>query len=247
MEFTEEELQAIQDDPITGVIELCKRVSKRIRSRATGPSIEDHQLVLEAYALLTSLAEAGLFPKGIGIPKVTVTGQVSSEVGTLTNAIERIGLEMTQYAATNRMETLTQQYAAALKARFSYEFTQGDLDRVQALLGELRQLIVKTKDLTEEHRRRLLKRLERLQSELHKRMSDLDHFWGLVGDAGVALGKLGTDAKPLVDRIREVVDIIWRTQARMEELPSSAPVPLLGHDSTGDTGTSSGGPDTLST
>ncbi|MDD4295136.1 MAG: hypothetical protein PHP69_06455, partial [Candidatus Omnitrophica bacterium] len=62
------------------------------------------------------------------------------------------------------------------------------------------------------------KRLEKLQQELHKRVSDLDRFWGIVGDAGVMLGKFGEDAKHLVDRIKELVDIIWRVQSRSEAI-----------------------------
>lgn len=84
--------------------------------------------------------------------------------------------------------------------------------------------------LEPEHKARLLKRLERLQSELHKRVSDLDRFWGMVGDAGVIFGKLGNDAKPIVDRVKEISEIVWRTQARTEELPSDSPSPLLEHD-----------------
>ncbi len=57
-------------------------------------------------------------------------------------------------------------------------------------------------------------------------MSDLDRFWGLVGDAGVILGKLGTDAKPFVDRVKEIADSVWRAQSRTEELPSNTPTPL---------------------
>jgi hypothetical protein len=58
-------------------------------------------------------------------------------------------------------------------------------------------------------------------------MSDLDRFWGLIGDAGVVLGKLGNDAKPFVDRIKEIADIVWNTQSRAEELPSGTRPPLL--------------------
>jgi hypothetical protein len=76
----------------------------------------------------------------------------------------------------------------------------------------------------------LLSRLEKLQSELHKRVSDLDRFWGLVGDAGVVLGKLGTDAKPIVDRVREIAQITWKTQSRTEELPSNISNPMIGFE-----------------
>ena len=62
---------------------------------------------------------------------------------------------------------------------------------------------------------------------MHKKVSDLDRFWGLIGDAGVAPGKLGNDAKPIVDRIREIAGITWNTQSRAEELPSGTSFPQL--------------------
>jgi hypothetical protein len=110
---------------------------------------------------------------------------------------------------------------------FSYEFSQDDLDRIQTLVNELREHVSKSGDFEDEHKRLLLSRLEKLQSELHKKMSDLDKFWGLIGDAGVAVGKFGNDVKPIVDRIKEITEIVWRTQARAEELPSDSPCPSL--------------------
>ena len=46
-------------------------------------------------------------------------------------------------------------------------------------------------------------------------------------DAGVALGKFGIAAKPFVDRVKEIAEIVWRTQARAEELPSGTKLTLL--------------------
>ena len=121
----------------------------------------------------------------------------------------------------------------ALKSSFSYEFSQGDLERIQVLVNELRSQISESLALESGHKRRLTKRLERLQSELHKRVSDLDRFWGLVGDAGVVLGKLGKDARPIVERTRELAEIVWKTQVRSEELPSDLENPMIeyGEDS----------------
>lgn len=110
---------------------------------------------------------------------------------------------------------------------FYYEFTEGDLKRIQTILNELRSQISESDLFEEDHRRRLLRRLEALQSEMHKKMSDVDRIWGLVGDAGIAIGKFGRDAKPFVDRIRELSQIAWKTQARAEELPSSSTNPLI--------------------
>ncbi|PKG81386.1 hypothetical protein CXF85_18105 [Colwellia sp. 75C3] len=113
---------------------------------------------------------------------------------------------------------------------FFYEFTDGDLDRIQELINELRKEITVSDLFDDSHRRRLLRRLEAMQSEMHKKMSDVDRIWGLVGDAGIVIGKFGKDSKPFVDRIKELSQIAWKTQARAEELPSSSQNPLLGNE-----------------
>lgn len=129
-----------------------------------------------------------------------------------------------------RIEEMRGRFRAELGAGFFYEFSQGDLDRVQELVNELRFEIAKNEDLESDHRERLMRRLEKLQTELHKKVSSLDRFWGLIGDGGVVFGKLGKDAKPMVDRIREIAEIVWQTQARTEELPSGTLPPLIGKD-----------------
>jgi len=98
---------------------------------------------------------------------------------------------------------------------------------MQTLINEMRNLIKKSKDFEEGHKKRLLKRLEKLQGELHKKMSNLDMFWGLIGDAGVVLGKFGEDAKPLVDRVGEILKIVCRTQAKAENIKNILPLNLL--------------------
>jgi len=133
------------------------------------------------------------------------------------------------------VKTAAQLTVGRLKSRFTtkfgrgffYEFSEGDVSRIQVLINEVRQLITESGLIAGEHKSRLLKRLEGLQRELHKKVSDLDRFWGLIGEAGVMIGKFGNDVKPIVDRIREIAEIVWRTQARTEELPSGIPSPML--------------------
>jgi hypothetical protein len=108
-----------------------------------------------------------------------------------------------------------------------YEFSQGDYDQIQGLLNQLRSLISSSELFENDHKMRLLNKLENLQREIHKTMSTLDSFWSLVGDAGIALGKFGEDAKPFVDRIADIMKIVWSTQARAAELPSNTPIPKI--------------------
>jgi hypothetical protein len=55
----------------------------------------------------------------------------------------------------------------------------------------------------------------------------LDRFWGLVGDAGVVLAKLGDNAKPIIECVKQITEIVWRAQGRAEQLPSNMPPNLL--------------------
>jgi hypothetical protein len=122
---------------------------------------------------------------------------------------------------------IKQKYDIKFGNIFYYEFTDGDLKRIQQLINDLRDLVVASELFDANHKDRILKRLESLQRELNKRVSSIDKLWGLIGDAGVCLGKFGKDSKPFVDRILEITQIAWRTQSHSEELPSGTTLPLL--------------------
>lgn len=230
MKLDSELVASIRDDPVTGIVAVCNSLFKQY-----GPGDEPYwssseaEAIFETYAFLqVVLEEYGLFHSA-EIPELT--GDVQADCTAMNAFLQELSKEYGAQATQIRLQSTKEQYRLALEAGFAYEFSTGDLRRIQTLISELRQEIANSKLLEKDHQRRLLGRLERLQSELHKRVSDLDRFWGLVGDAGVALGKLGSDAKPIVDRIREISDIIWRTQARAEELPSDAKRPLLTDES----------------
>jgi hypothetical protein len=118
-------------------------------------------------------------------------------------------------------------YKTVLNNGFSYEFSDGDIKIIQTCINELRDLINSSQEIDDNHKQRLLSRLEKLQSELHKKMSDLDRFFGIIADAGVLAEKFGNNAKPIVDRMREIAEIAWRSKARAEELPSASEFPQL--------------------
>lgn len=133
---------------------------------------------------------------------------------------------------TRRSATRQETFSALLGRSFHYDLSEADSSRIQDLINELRALITGSTKFDEDHKRRVLGRLEHLQQELHRRLSNLDRFYGLIGDAGILLGKFGNDAKPFVDRIREIIEIVWRSQAGAEQLPASAKPALLTSDST---------------
>lgn len=190
---------------------------------------EDYDKLVEAYALLAEVINANMLPIKVDVP--VITGPFSTQVcRSYFEFVRNVHAACILVQSEGRVASFREKFRVGLGKTFLYEFSQGDLVEVQGLINELRGLISESKDLDQNHKQRLLRRLEQLQSELHKKMSDLDRFWGLIGDAGVVLNKLGNDAKPIVDRIREISQITWKTQSRAEELPSNADFPKLEYE-----------------
>lgn len=173
--------------------------------------------------LLVELADA--YSVDLTIPE--------NSVGTM-EAISKLRAELQREAqkkeAILRENAKKERFRVLIGKTFHYTFSDADVARLQIIINDMRRIISHELQFEEGHRERMLSRLESLQAELHKRVSNLDKFWGFVGDAGVALGKFGRDAKPLVDRIREMTSITWRVQANAEKLPSSSKPMFLDHD-----------------
>jgi hypothetical protein len=226
--FNQEFIEWVEDNPLEGVVESCLVIAKELGEEFDVSRHTDakHEFLWDVSSFINLIITLNNLAPDIELPEpsTSIGENCSALMKYLAYVERRFSGEVTKI----KIESYKSRYANVLKASFAYEFSQGDLDRVQALVNEIREHISANADLDDEHKQRLLKRLELLQSELHKRVSDLDRFWGLVGDAGVVMGKLGTDAKPIVDRIKEVAEIVWKTQARTEELPSDSGNPVLG-------------------
>ncbi|EMD99117.1 hypothetical protein B381_16073 [Stutzerimonas stutzeri NF13] len=220
-------LNAIKNDPDKGICELTKKINSFLES-GTSWAQKEYDVLLEAYALIIELKDAGILKVDHKIPDLR--GQFDTDIKMMSQSLDFVYRQCKARVDKNSLERLRSRFRMNFSTEFSYEFSQGDLERLQLLINQIRQQISDAV-LEEEHKQRLMARLEKLQSELHKKVSDLDRFWGLIGDAGVVLGKLGEDAKPIVDRVREVASIVWKTQARSEELPSGTDIPVLGSPS----------------
>ena len=229
MLFTDEFVESLREEPVRGTITLCDTVFEYLDYNNSWTD-DEFTVLLEGYSLLVEVIEAGLLPVNIEYPTILNSG--ASECPKLYEFLQHVKSVCAAEESKLRIASLRNRFRVSLGSGFVYEFSQGDLERIQDLVNQIRDLISNTTYFEKEHQQRLLGRLERLQSEMHKKVSDLDRFWGLIGDAGVVVGKLGKDAKPIVDRIREIADIVWRTQSRAEELPSGTKLPQLEGKST---------------
>jgi hypothetical protein len=221
--FTDEFLASLSTDPIAGAVTVCDAALHEVENNQSWDY--SYEPLMESFALIDGMIEAGMLTPKAKVP--TLMGDPNSDSSRVYEYLREVKTECVERASLMKVASMKAHYRAALGAGFAYEFTDGDIERIQGLLNQLRTQVVESNLFEKDHQRRILARLERLQSELHKRTADLDRFWGMIGDAGVAIGKFGKEAKPFVDRILDLTDIIWRAQSRAEELPGGTPTPLL--------------------
>lgn len=159
--------------------------------------------------------------------RTKLTESRSENINIVRQFVKSISERLNNLEGLNVLESARIKYKTHFANSFSYKFTDGDLKRIQTLINNLRDSINESPLFEDNHKTRLLGRLENLQKELHKKMSNIDVIYGFMGDAGVVLGKFGENAKPFIDMINEIIKIAWRTQATAEELPSSSSMPTL--------------------
>lgn len=88
----------------------------------------------------------------------------------------------------------------------------------------MRELLTKSEHIERKHKNRLLKKLEALQAELHKKMSNFDRFWGFWVDASIYLAICGQNVQPFLDKAAQLLGIIAKVQAMAQGIPS---IPML--------------------
>jgi hypothetical protein len=224
MNWTEERIaKDLPKDPLKAAISLCEFIREDWRERNSKKTWRED--MVETFALLSIWLEKFDLPILMPLPELPNNYQVV--------ALERIHkwAEAFQEHLENTtrhsyLEKAVQSYKLHLGVGFSYQLTEGDRTRIQELITKLRQQIASSQVLGEDHKRRLLMRLEKLQRELHKRMSDYDRVYGLAIDGIILVQKFGDAVKPITELLREITKLFWISQTRAEELPGDSPLPL---------------------
>lgn len=106
--------------------------------------------------------------------------------------------------------------------QFVYKFSESDVERVNELVKALRETIVASEEITGDYEKRILKKLDNLEAEIALKMTTLDVFYVLLGDAGVLHHKLKENAIPVVSLIKKITSFAWRSTVQAEGLPSDS-------------------------
>jgi hypothetical protein len=201
MLYTDEFVANLPDDPWRAMIAICDRfLSIDLPART-------HEAALEAYAFAMSHSQAS----GIGVLQGIMFGAHEgsniTKVADALNAASGNALRHLKETDVSASFMVYKARAEATLAKHHEVLSDDEIGRIQGMIDGLRQAIHSSEVLDQRHRQRLMGRLEALQRELHKRLTNFDQMWGLLGDMGRAASKFGSDLRPLVARVQELAGV----------------------------------------
>ncbi len=132
-----------------------------------------------------------------------------ANIGTFfTQVRTRVRTDLAGRHSRGYFESKTEEYLSLFARAQVYEFGEAQFKRIQELITELSDLCRDSTLIAEEHKRRLLRRLDAARCELHRKTTEIDRFWSFLAEAGITMRKYGEDLKPISDRVRELASLI---------------------------------------
>ncbi|WP_043630491.1 hypothetical protein [Desulfovibrio sp. TomC] len=102
------------------------------------------------------------------------------------------------------------------------------INLIQETINSLRKEIKETTDYDDEHKRRLLEKLELLQKELHKKIPNREVLFSGIAKFGILLHEFGVNTKPLTDNavrlmesLGKLFESIWKMDSDLPSLSSA--------------------------
>ena len=105
--------------------------------------------------------------------------------------------------------------------------TRKDKEQIQEKINSLRDQINNTQTLTEEHRNRILTKLNELQAELDKPLGDFYAWLGKLMMLGKAIKQFAEDASPLFQLVGDIAAIVRGLSPENAELMAGMNLPGL--------------------
>jgi len=223
--FTTDRLAKIPEDPTQGLLYICRFFSEVDHENHQTQVGEDADYI-EFYVLLRAYCKARSYTYQFEELPLN-TPHITSFVR---NAFARIGEDAKKASQQRVAQSFDQYFSGHFSGTLHFELSEGDVSEIQRLTNELRGRIIQTLILEEKHKQRILKRLEAMQMEIHKRQSNLDQVTGTMCEVLAVIKKAGESAEPWTRIVRNILVIAWASQGRVYELPSSAPMSLLALD-----------------
>ncbi|MGB9852724.1 MAG: hypothetical protein ACPLPX_07670 [Candidatus Kapaibacteriota bacterium] len=105
-----------------------------------------------------------------------------------------------------------------------YNLSDKDLNTLYHKIDSIIDAVNENFDIKRSLKSRLINLLGILKRDLKAEMPNFDKFWALVGYTGLLYGLYEEKVMRILDKIKDVLNYIWKIQAKAEGLPSTNPV-----------------------
>ena len=223
--FDHDYVENLPTDSQRAIIRVCNDFVASFCTTDDVDFDDEYGQPLAAWSLILELCDrADLEP-----PAVDLTGANDTDAANISEAICVMGPEISLSLATESVKRMRARYATQLEGVPLYQVSDEGLSLIHQRLTDLRGLIQASDVLNDDQRKRLLGRLDRLQPELHTKMSSLDGLFGFVFEFSALDAKMGADAKPFIDRAKDIARVAAASYAIASGMePSDLPEMLPG-------------------
>jgi hypothetical protein len=227
--YTLERLAKIPADPTEGLVYICETFFRQddafTQNQEQDYSQEEIKFYIEAYALLRAYNKVKGFRYNLEDAPSESSDHI--QIAFIRNVFSSVQAEVNKVSKQKTAQSFEQFFESHLRGINQFELSDGDIEEIQKLINELRQKIKDAESLDEKYKLRILTRLEKLQTEIHKSQSSFDTLTGTMYEVLSVIQKAGEAATPWYKIVRGIMLIAWASQGRIYELPSSAPMNFL--------------------
>lgn len=205
--FSNEFIMALPADD-TAALGILGREYQRFQQSFPAANVNNYASYLECLGLLKAFHSS----RSLHWETPAIGPNQRQNMDLLGTFLSQASNKWISHLETRNAETIVseteQRYVAFFTSEEPYEFSDAEFGRIQTLITELREFISRSHLITPKHKRRLSKRLEATQRELHKNTTDIEDFWAFVAEAGIVARKFGEDLKPMTERVSTLGKII---------------------------------------
>ncbi|WP_455807823.1 hypothetical protein [Pseudomonas koreensis] len=230
MHFTNEQYARIRIEPHDVALEVCTFVDSNVSN--ISHSLKDNaSLLLEAGKILNSMIQNKLIASGLTLPQIQDgKPQNLSDFYTYIILVKK---ELEARLALNKSlqveAEIDRLLSNSIDGQFGYELTSGDFLKVPEILDQLEKAIQESSDLSDDHKHRIAKRIERVRSEFSKKLTTLDEIYCLAIEAQIVAHKYGKSAALITKAGHLLWETALRTHSQTEGL-ATGEMPVLTHD-----------------
>lgn len=140
------------------------------------------------------------------------------------NRQKEIEEELEDYISFKKLEEKKVTFESMLSEGITYNLSDRELNTLYRKLDSIIDSITENFDIKRNLKTRLINLLGILKRDLKPTMPNFDKFWALVGYTGLLYGLYEEKVMKIIDKIKDVLNYIWKIQATTEGLPTTNPV-----------------------